>query len=34
MLDSLQLRAVQVWDFARMDFIRTLLSKRKLAELI
>ncbi|KAJ5761647.1 hypothetical protein N7533_003686 [Penicillium manginii] len=34
MLDSLQFRAVQVWDFARMDFIRTLLSKRKLAELI
>ena len=34
MLDSLNLRTVQVWDFARMNFIRTLLSKRKLTKLV
>lgn len=34
MLDSLNLRGVQVWDFARMNFIRTLLSKRKLTKLV
>ncbi|KAJ5183623.1 Glutamyl-tRNA synthetase class Ib archaeal/eukaryotic cytosolic [Penicillium capsulatum] len=33
MLDALNLRSVQVWDFARMNFIRTLLSKRKLTKL-
>lgn len=34
MLDTLKLRNVQVWDFARMNFIRTLLSKRKLTKLV
>ncbi|KAK9853769.1 hypothetical protein MYU51_005223 [Penicillium brevicompactum] len=34
MLDALSLRTVQVWDFARMNFIRTLLSKRKLSKLV
>ncbi|KAJ5323724.1 Glutamyl/glutaminyl-tRNA synthetase class Ib [Penicillium atrosanguineum] len=34
MLDALKLRGVQVWDFARMNFIRTLLSKRKLTKLV
>ncbi|KAE8150121.1 tRNA synthetases class I, catalytic domain-containing protein [Aspergillus avenaceus] len=34
MLDALNLRSVQVWDFARMNFIRTLLSKRKLTKLV
>lgn len=34
MLDALKLRTVQVWDFARMNFIRTLLSKRKLTKLV
>ncbi|KAJ6107580.1 Glutamyl/glutaminyl-tRNA synthetase class Ib [Penicillium sp. IBT 18751x] len=34
MLDALNLRGVQVWDFARMNFIRTLLSKRKLTKLV
>ncbi|CAI7586638.1 unnamed protein product [Penicillium viridicatum] len=34
MLDTLNLRTVQVWDFARMNFIRTLLSKRKLTKLV
>ncbi|KAJ5831963.1 hypothetical protein N7474_000274 [Penicillium riverlandense] len=34
MLDTLKLRSVQVWDFARMNFIRTLLSKRKLTKLV
>lgn len=34
MLDALKLRPVQVWDFARMNFIRTLLSKRKLTKLV
>lgn len=33
-LDALNLRKVHVWDFARMNFVRTLLSKRKLAKLI
>lgn len=30
MLQALKLRPVYVWDFARVNFIRTLLSKRKL----
>ncbi|PWY74715.1 glutamyl-tRNA synthetase [Aspergillus eucalypticola CBS 122712] len=33
-LDTLGLRHVQIWDFARMNFIRTLLSKRKLTKLV
>ena len=33
-LDTLKLRQVDVWDFARMNFIRTLLSKRKLTKLV
>lgn len=34
MLDALDLRKVHIWDFARMNFIRTLLSKRKLTKLV
>lgn len=34
MLETLKLRKVQIWDFARMNFIRTLLSKRKLTKLV
>jgi glutamyl-tRNA synthetase len=34
MLDALKLRKVQIWDFARMNFVRTLLSKRKLTKLV
>ncbi|KAJ5775135.1 uncharacterized protein N7511_000146 [Penicillium nucicola] len=34
MLDTMKMRTVQVWDFARMNFIRTLLSKRKLTKLV
>ncbi|RKF71928.1 putative glutamate--tRNA ligase, cytoplasmic [Golovinomyces cichoracearum] len=33
-LDTLKLRQVHVWDFARMNFIRTVLSKRKLTKLV
>ena len=34
MLDALELRKVHIWEFARMNFIRTLLSKRKLAKMV
>lgn len=30
MLDQLNLRKVEIWDFARLNFVYTLLSKRKL----
>lgn len=30
MLDALGLRGVEIWDFGRMNFVYTLLSKRKL----
>ena len=33
-IDILGLRQVHIWDFARMNFIRTFLSKRKLTKLI
>jgi len=33
-LDHLKLRQVHMWDFARMNFVRTFLSKRKLAKLV
>ena len=34
MLNALDLRKVHIWDFARMNFIRTLLSKRKLTKFV
>lgn len=33
-IESLKLRQVHVWEFARMNFIRTFLSKRKLTKLV
>ncbi len=33
-LDALGLRKVHLWDFARINFIRTFLSKRKLAKVV
>ena len=33
-LDTFKLRQVHMWDFARMNFIRTFLSKRKLTKLV
>ncbi|PWY79615.1 glutamyl-tRNA synthetase [Aspergillus heteromorphus CBS 117.55] len=33
-LDTLALRHVHIWDFARMNFVKTLLSKRKLTKLV
>ncbi|KAI4094523.1 MAG: hypothetical protein LQ339_007484 [Xanthoria mediterranea] len=34
MLDALNLRKPNIWDFARMNFVRTLLSKRKLTKFV
>ena len=34
MLDALDLRRVYIWDFSRLNFIRTLLSKRKLTKFV
>ena len=34
MQDALHLRKVHIWDFARMNFVRTLLSKRKLTKFV
>ncbi|KAI6795225.1 glutamyl-tRNA synthetase-like protein [Hortaea werneckii] len=34
MQQALGLRAVTIWDFSRMNFVRTVLSKRKLARII
>ncbi|KAK4243113.1 tRNA synthetases class I, catalytic domain-containing protein [Corynascus novoguineensis] len=33
-LETLKLRPVQLWDFARINFIRTFLSKRKLTKVV
>lgn len=33
-IDTLQLRQVHMWDFSRLNFIKTFLSKRKLAKLV
>jgi glutamyl-tRNA synthetase len=33
-LEALKLRHVQLWDFARINFIRTFLSKRKLTKVV
>ncbi|KAH9885017.1 glutamyl-tRNA synthetase [Xylariomycetidae sp. FL2044] len=34
MQDALRLRKVPIWDFSRLNFIRTVLSKRKLTRIV
>ncbi|GAB1735682.1 hypothetical protein NU219Hw_g4250t1 [Hortaea werneckii] len=34
MQHALELRAVTIWDFSRMNFVRTVLSKRKLGRIV
>ncbi|KAF3935255.1 hypothetical protein ABW19_dt0203468 [Dactylella cylindrospora] len=34
MLNALGLRKVEIWDFSRLNFIKTVLSKRKLTKLV
>ena len=34
MLKALNLRRVHIWDFARMNFVRVVLSKRKLTKIV
>ncbi|KAG5645078.1 hypothetical protein DXG03_007168 [Asterophora parasitica] len=34
MIDALELRKVNIWDFSRLNFIYTLLSKRKLHQFV
>ncbi|KAK0389983.1 hypothetical protein NLU13_3556 [Sarocladium strictum] len=34
MQDALKLRSVPIWDFSRLNFIRTVLSKRKLTRIV
>jgi len=33
-IDTLKLRTIHLWDFSRLNFIKTFLSKRKLAKLV
>jgi glutamyl-tRNA synthetase len=33
-IDTLKLRQVHIWDFARLNFVRVFLSKRKLTKLV
>lgn len=34
MQNALRLRSVAIWDFSRMNFVRTVLSKRKLTKIV